>query len=48
MRSFTKKGFVKPKMSDNKELIERWLSDGWTEVGIKKEKPKKETKKTKE
>ena len=45
MRSFTKKGFVKPKMSDNKELIERWLSDGWTEVGAKKEKPK--TKKTK-
>jgi|TARA_R110002012_G_scaffold319590_2_gene540722 hypothetical protein len=44
MRSFTKKGFVKPKMSDDKELIERWLSDGWTEVGVK-EKPK--TKKTK-
>ena len=45
MRSFTKKGFMKPKRSDDKELIERWLSDGWTEVGIKKEKPK--TKKTK-
>lgn len=44
MRSFTKKGFVKPKMSDDKELIERWLSNGWTEVGVK-EKPK--TKKTK-
>jgi hypothetical protein len=44
MRSFTKKGFVKPKMSDDKELIEKWLSDGWTEVGVK-EKPK--TKKTK-
>jgi len=44
MRSFNKKGFVKPKMSDDKELIERWLSDGWTEVGVK-EKPK--TKKTK-
>ena len=44
MRSFTKKGFVKPKMSDDEELIERWLSDGWTEVGVK-EKPK--TKKTK-
>ena len=48
MRSFTKKGFVKPKMSDDKELIERWLSDGWTEVSKKVEKPKKKTKKTKE
>lgn len=44
MRSFTKKGFVKPKRSDDKELIEKWLSDGWTEVGVK-EKPK--SKKTK-
>jgi hypothetical protein len=44
MRSFTKKGYIKYKKSDNKELIERWLSDGWTEVGVK-EKPK--SKKTK-
>ena len=45
MRSFTKIGYIKYKKSDDKELIERWLSDGWTEVGAKKEKPK--TKKTK-
>jgi hypothetical protein len=44
MRSFTKKGYIKYKKSDDKELIERWLSDGWTEVGVK-EKPK--SKKTK-
>ena len=44
MRSFNKKGFVKPKMSDDKELIERWLSDGWIEVGVK-EKPKKQKEK---
>jgi len=44
MRSFTKKGFVKYKKSDDEKLIEKWLSDGWTEVGAK-EKPK--SKKTK-
>ena len=48
MRSFTKKGYIKHKKSNDEKVIERWLSDGWTEVGIKKEKPKKETKKTKE
>ena len=48
MRSFTKIGYIKYKKSDDKELIERWLSDGWTEVSKKVEKPKKKTKKTKE
>lgn len=44
MRSFSKKGYIKHKKSDDEKVIERWLSDGWTEVGVK-EKPK--TKKTK-
>ena len=45
MRSFTKEGYIKYKKSNDEEVIERLLSDGWTEVGAKKEKPK--TKKTK-
>ena len=45
MRSFSKKGYIKHKKSDDEKVIERLLSDGWTEVGAKKEKPK--TKKTK-
>ena len=44
MRSFIKKGYIKHKKSNDEKVIERWLSDGWTEVGVK-EKPK--TKKTK-
>ena len=44
MRSFTKKGYIKYKKSNDEKVIERLLSDGWTEVGVK-EKPK--SKKTK-
>mgnify|MGYP001415563262 CR=1 FL=1 len=45
MRSFTKEGYLKPKKSNDEEVIERLLSNGWKEVGVKKEKPKKVVKK---
>jgi hypothetical protein len=45
MRSFTKEGYIKPKKSNDEEIIKRWLSNGWVEIGVKKEKSKKVVKK---
>ena len=44
MRSFTKKGYIKYKKSNDEKVIKRLLSDGWTEVGVKKKPKIKKTK----
>ena len=35
MRIFKKEGFMKPKKTDDKELSDKLLSDGWVEVDSK-------------
>jgi|TARA_A100001201_G_scaffold100224_1_gene86198 hypothetical protein len=45
MRSFTKKGYIKHKKSNDEKVIERLLSNGWTEVGVEKKPKTKKTKK---